>query len=73
VSGTLVVFALGVLLLHSALVAALASTGEIALRVANAALGLVDSSTYGVLAGVLYHQLRRARDGANRRVAGVFD
>jgi len=73
VSGTLLVFALGVLLLHSTLVTALASAGEIALFVLNATLGLVDSSTYGVLAGVLYHELRVARDRANMRVVSVFD
>lgn len=77
VFATLLVFALGVLILHAAFAGVfagvLASAGPLATVVSNAVLGVIDSSVYGVLAGVLYDDLRLARDGVDPRLAGVFD
>lgn len=80
VFAALLLFAVGVLVLHGAvagvlagvLAGALASTGAVATVLANAALGVIDSSVYGVLAGVLYDDLRVAREGADTRLASVF-
>ena len=78
VFGTLLLFTLGVLTLHSAfagvaLAGVLAAAGEIGVVVANAALGAIDTSVYGVLAGVLYHDLRREWRSVDARFARVFD
>lgn len=73
VFATLLVFTLAVLVLHSAFAGVLASTGDIGTLLVNAALGVVDSSVYGVLAGVLYYEIMLAKDAVDARFARVFD